>query len=568
MVDVDGDGQIDFMQKDNIADKGDTLNDALLRNLLSLRGRKKLVRDIPIDIVPTHFEDEEEPPSEDEDGEEVSVFQGGVFAGQDYEHIKAKCLETEQLFVDPIFPPCESSLFINDSGRDIEWLRASELCDDPQMFVGGATRFDINQGELGDCWLLAAIANLTLHHKLFYKVVPHDQNFTDDYAGIFHFRFWQYGEWIDVVIDDYLPTRYGKLLYMRSDEPNEFWSALLEKAYAKIHGSYEALRGGSTSEALVDFSGGCSEHYNLKEAPQDMYQIMLKAHDRSSLMACSIEPDERVLEAKMSCGLVKGHAYSVTKAVKAQVDTGRKKGQFPLVRVRNPWGNDAEWKGAWSDGSPEWRFIPDDEKETHGITFDGDGEFYMSQKDFCTYFDTLEICNLTPDAVDDEELEQGKMQWHENHFVGTWEAGSTAGGCRNFIETFASNPQYCVTLEDSDEDDDNFCTCVVALMQKGSRRKKVMNDGGGCLSIGFAIYHLEEPDDTPLPLDTDFFRYHSSCARSKTFINLREVCNRFKLHPGTYVIIPSTFEPDQEGDFLLRVFSEKSSSVERVETVN
>ena len=48
----------------------------------------------------------------------------------------------------------------------------------------------ILKGELGDCWLLAAIANLTMHKNLFEEVVPHDQTFadTDDYAGIFHFR--------------------------------------------------------------------------------------------------------------------------------------------------------------------------------------------------------------------------------------------------------------------------------------------------------------------------------------------------------------------------------------------
>ncbi len=76
---------------------------------------------------------------------------------------------------------------------------------------------------------LQACVDIVQSPKLFEMVVPSDQNFGDDYSGIFHFRFWLYGRWVDVVVDDRLPYwPNGKLLFCSNKEqPNEFWCPLL-----------------------------------------------------------------------------------------------------------------------------------------------------------------------------------------------------------------------------------------------------------------------------------------------------------------------------------------------------
>nr|XP_023027782.1 calpain-A-like isoform X1 [Leptinotarsa decemlineata] len=482
---------------------------------------------------------------------------------QDFYDLRDECIEQGTLFEDPEFPATDSSLFFSQRpDRYYEWKRPGEIVDDPQFFVEGFSRFDVQQGELGDCWLLAAAANLTLYRRLFFQIVPDDQGFDEKYAGIFHFRFWQYGKWIDVVIDDRLPTYRGQLIFLHSTEDNEFWSALLEKAYAKLHGSYEALKGGSTCEAMEDFTGGVTEMYEMEASPPNLFQIIVKAYERSSLMGCSIEPDPNITEAQTPEGLIRGHAYSITRVQYVDIQTPNVTGKIPLLRLRNPWGNESEWNGAWSDGAPEWRFISESEKEELGLTFDNDGEFWMSFKDFQKHFSRLEICNLNPDSLSDEELREGhKKKWEMSVFEGEWVRGVTAGGCRNFLESFWHNPQYRITLTEVDEgDDDGNCTMIVALMQKN--RRLIRKAGVDLLTVGFAIYHLPYPDRVPKPLDLNFFKYNASVARSPSFINLREVSCRFKLPPGTYCIVPSTFDPNEEGEFLLRVFTENENVME------
>ncbi|XP_059186372.1 calpain-2 catalytic subunit-like [Centropristis striata] len=478
------------------------------------------------------------------------------YLNQDFGSLRAQCRSAGRLFCDPAFPAEPAALGFNELGRSshkvrgVTWKRPTELVSNPEFIVGGATRTDICQGALGDCWLLAAIASLTLNEYVMARVVPQDQSFGDDYAGIFHFQFWQFGEWVDVVIDDRLPVKDGELMFVHSAEGREFWSALLEKAYAKVNGCYEALSGGSTTEGFEDFTGGIAENFDLQRPPSNLFQILRKALEAGALLGCSIDITSAAdSEAVTRQKLVKGHAYSLTGAVEVNY-RGR---QEKLVRVRNPWGQ-VEWTGAWSDGSSEWNYVQGDAPHANAE----DGEFWMSYTDFLRHYSRVEVCTLTPDTIEDDSVKH----WSVSKFDGTWRRGSTAGGCRNHPYTFWTNPQFVIKLDEEDDDPDDGedgCSFVVGLIQKN--RRKLRKQGEDMHTVGFAIYELPKQfyGKTQVHLDKNFFLTHAQTARSETFINLREVSTRFKLPPGEYLIIPSTFDPHLNGDFCIRVFSEKQT---------
>uniref|UniRef100_A0A8C3G357 Calpain-3 n=1 Tax=Cyclopterus lumpus TaxID=8103 RepID=A0A8C3G357_CYCLU len=466
--------------------------------------------------------------------------------------LRDKYAKKKVVFEDPLFPANDSSLFYSHKpSMKFEWKRPSEICENPQFIIDGASRTDICQGELGDCWLLAAIACLTVNEKLLYRVIPPDQSFTDNYAGIFHFQFWRYGEWIDVVVDDRIPTCNNHLVFTKSFRKNEFWSALLEKAYAK------PLKGGNTLEAMEDFTGGVTEFFELSESLKELFSIMRKALERGSLMGCSIDISSATeLETRTDQGLVRGHAYSIIGL--AECDEVAKDTRIRLIRLRNPWGW-VLWKGPWSANSEEWSTISTADKNNLKKQTVEASEFWMSFDDFKRNFTKLELCNLTPDTLQGDE----RHSWTVSVNEGRWVRGSSAGGCRNSPQTFWTNPQYRLQLFEEDDDPEDgqaACTVVVALMQKGRRMQR--HQGAKFLTIGFSIYEMCGQNQH---LQKDFFLYTASKAKCKTYINLREVTERMHLPPGEYVIIPTTFEPHQDGEFILRVFSEKKSTSEEAE---
>ncbi|XP_053176910.1 calpain-9 isoform X1 [Scomber japonicus] len=455
------------------------------------------------------------------------------------DHGSGNTFGRDGLFVDYNFPLGELEMH---SG--IKWKRPKELCASPQFIIDGASRLDICQGKLNDCWILSAIASLSLHPSLLKKVVPPGQTFQDAYNGSFTFRFWQYGQWEEVKIDDLLPTQDNNLIYLRSPNKLEFWSSLLEKAYAKMKGGYRALDMGFPHEAMVDMTGGVGEVLSIALLPRHLPAIIRELLDKGALVNCG--SSQGPLEQRNEFGIMFRHAYSVTAVEKVKTSYG----PVDLVRILNPWGN-TEWEGPWSDfKGPEWSTVSTEEQKRLGRVSREDGEFWMSVSDFRQNFDVMEVCHLI-EGLDEPGASQHSWCCTMHH--GAWVPHISAGGSPRG-GWFWQNPQFQFVLSEVDTDSSNSqktCSFILALMQKQRGRR------GNNLPIALHIYPAPPKKTHLLPED---LRVLPLVLSSQTYFARREIVLRHSLPPGRYIIIPSTAEPNQQGSFLLRVLTEQGNT--------
>jgi len=178
-----------------------------------------------------------------------------------WKNIVSYCKTNQITFVDDSFPPCEKSLYISlankpaDTGKlkhgSIQWLRPNYIRTSSsekslKWTVYNDPKFsDIKQGLLGDCWLISAIAVLIEQPEMLRKIIM-----TKDYCqeGCYQVRLCHNGEWQTVIVDDLFPCdQNGALIYSQASR-KQLWIPLIEKAIAKLNGSYESLIAGQTVE--------------------------------------------------------------------------------------------------------------------------------------------------------------------------------------------------------------------------------------------------------------------------------------------------------------------------------
>ncbi|KAG7351855.1 calpain family cysteine protease [Nitzschia inconspicua] len=206
------------------------------------------------------------------------------------------------------------------------------------------------------------------------------------------------------------PAESQDLAYSKARR-NQLWVPFLEKAYAKVHGSYSAISGGHVAEAFLDLTGaptlqiqwhqnGANNNSNIME-PRALWDKLLQWRAKRLPMGCGTDSSAE--------GIIGMHAYSIldireisnvgVEFFQEQILTGtlgnvsgftEYDGKVRLLRIRNPHGQ-GEWKGDFSDKSSKWTDLMLASGVSLPRTMANDGTFWIDYDNFLLGFANIDV---------------------------------------------------------------------------------------------------------------------------------------------------------------------------------
>lgn len=181
---------------------------------------------------------------------------------------------------------------------------------------------DIEQGQIGDCWLLAGLGPIAQNDPQFIR----DHVSYDAEAGTYTVTLYRDGEPVDVVVDASVVENGAR---SPSGDPN--YASIYEKAMASfMGGNYDDIDGGYTSDAFEAITGRDAE----RGGESNFDDIQAKLED-GQLMAVGTEGDASWWpfdDEVDNDEIVPNHAYMV--AGIEERDGERR------IHLINPWGPD------------------------------------------------------------------------------------------------------------------------------------------------------------------------------------------------------------------------------------
>lgn len=107
---------------------------------------------------------------------------------------------------------------------------------------------DLRQGQLGNCYFIAALASMAEHSSLLTRLVPSFKKVSGEDKS-FRVNIFESGKLIEIIVDNLFPNVYLKPV------GNDISPMVIEKAYAQAYGNFEVINLGFAIDAMRDLSG-------------------------------------------------------------------------------------------------------------------------------------------------------------------------------------------------------------------------------------------------------------------------------------------------------------------------
>ena len=301
-------------------------------------------------------------------------------------------------FEDQYFrPEMESILGVNEDGspkeikdvpetkrerlQNLVWKRATEIFPNALLFDTSIEITDVNQGSVGDCYFLSALAAMCLNPASIYRLFRTKEVSRQGYYEVYLFL---QGEWQIIVVDDYLPVRSNGNLYGASPKKLDLWIVILEKAFAKACGCYMNLTAGIAEDAFEVLLGVKTSYFKLEPTVKVDFEVIKKSLGEGNLIITGTSNN-----TSKEKGLRQSHMYTLADAFEVVSKAGKRS---KILQIRNPWGH-GEWVGSFSNGSVE--LIGSAQKVTLSMT--DCGTFFMPLEEYEKEFDAFSIADLRLD---------------------------------------------------------------------------------------------------------------------------------------------------------------------------
>jgi hypothetical protein len=229
-------------------------------------------------------------------------------------------------FVDDAFPPNATSLYLDPlnppkgsiPNESIKWFRICdgdlEDCATPTLCCNDASSCEINQGALGNTYFVNALSLLAAQTKFINRLIVSTKLAS---RGMYTLKFYKTGKWRYVHIDDHIPCRQsGKVHYTRNANPNELFAMLIEKAYAKLHGNYEAVSCGLIEKLFQELTPAAGvQTFRIDKMAKntlcdELWEAMEKAKEKDFLIGCGrFVPDPFADSAALRQGIDLGRLF-------------------------------------------------------------------------------------------------------------------------------------------------------------------------------------------------------------------------------------------------------------------